>query len=176
MLIDDLFKQVLTLLVEDGYDKMEDYLVDGTKVEANANRHTFVWKKSAENFQNKLRANVDQLISQIDEIIEEEQASDEPETEKPVITTEKIQMKVQEWETRLREEPSNKVLKKAVKKMKEDYLPRSRKYDEQLNICGERNSYSKTDQDAYDSYLVIPTNMVFNKRVLIRSKGCALFN
>lgn len=76
-LIDDLFKQVLSLLVEDGYVKMEEYFIDGTKVEANANRYTFAWKKSAEHFRNKLRANVDQLISQIDEIVEEEQAFDD---------------------------------------------------------------------------------------------------
>ena len=147
-LIDDLFKQVLTLLAEDGYVNIEDYFVDGTKVEANANRYTFVWKKSAEHFQNKLRAHVEQIITQMDGIIEKEQTSDLVEIEKPIITTEKIQRKVQEWETRLQKEPANKLLKKAVKKMKEDYLPRSQKYDTQLDICGERNSYSKTDVDA----------------------------
>lgn len=37
----DLFREMITLLVADGYVNMEDYFVDGTKIEANANRYTF---------------------------------------------------------------------------------------------------------------------------------------
>ncbi len=37
---------VLELPVEEGYVKLEHYFVDGTKIEANANRCTFVWGKA----------------------------------------------------------------------------------------------------------------------------------
>ncbi len=44
--IEEVFTSVLELLVEEGYVKLENYFVDGTKVEANANRHKVVWAKS----------------------------------------------------------------------------------------------------------------------------------
>lgn len=143
-LIDDLFKEILVLLVDEGYVQLEDYFVDGTKIEANANRYSFHWKKSAIRYREKLKENVDQLIAQIDGIAQEEQACDEEEEE----LTERVESKVQEWEERLHHNPEQKELKKAVKKMKGNYLVRSKKYDEQLAVCGERNSYSKTDPDA----------------------------
>ncbi|WP_163152353.1 transposase, partial [Anoxybacillus sp. MB8] len=146
-LIDDLFREMITLLVADGYVNMEDYFVDGTKIEANANRYTFVWRKSAEKYQEKLHANVDQLIAQIDAIVKEEENTEEIDAS-PAFTSKEIREKTEEWEKRLEVEPDNQPLKKAVKKMKEDYLPRSEKYENQLQVCGDRNSYSKTDTDA----------------------------
>ncbi|GIW50150.1 MAG: transposase [Anoxybacillus sp.] len=143
-LIDDLFREMITLLVADGYVNMEDYFVDGTKIEANANRYTFVWRKSSEKYREKLRKNVDQLIAHIDGIVAEERKEDTPST----LTPEDIRKKTEEWEERLKVEPNNQPLKQAVKKMKEDYLPRSEKYEHQLEVCGDRNSYSKTDTDA----------------------------
>ncbi|GGJ77885.1 transposase [Anoxybacillus voinovskiensis] len=145
-LMDDLFREMITLLVADGYVNMEDYFVDGTKIEANANPYTFVWRKSAEKYQEKLQANVDQLIAQIDAIVEEENAEEIDAS--PAFTSKEIREKTEEWEKRLEVEPDNRPLKKAVKKMKKDYLPRSEKYELQLQVCGDRNSYSKTDEDA----------------------------
>ncbi|MBX0335642.1 IS5/IS1182 family transposase, partial [Pontibacter sp. HSC-14F20] len=37
---------------------------------------------------------------------------------------------------------------KQVKKLAEEHLPRLQKYEEQLEKLGERNSYSKTDEEA----------------------------
>jgi hypothetical protein len=42
----------------------------------------------------------------------------------------------------------NKAEQKQMKKLREDYLPRLEKYEEQLEKLGDRNSYSKTDEDA----------------------------
>ncbi|ANX13435.1 transposase [Fictibacillus arsenicus] len=145
-LIDDLFKQVLVLLVEEGQVQLESYFLDGTKIEANANRYTFVWKKSTEKYKEKLEGKVEELITQIDGVWREEASCEDK--EKTVISPEKIQNKVDEWEEKLEKEPKNKELKKAVKVMKKDYLPRSLKYKKQLSICGDRKSFSKTDPDA----------------------------
>lgn len=43
---------------------------------------------------------------------------------------------------------SDKKLRKAVSKIKEESLPKLDEYDKHLEILGERNSYSKTDPDA----------------------------
>jgi hypothetical protein len=85
-LVEELFKQVLMLLVEEGHVHLDDYFVDGTKIEANANRYTFVWKKSAENYKNKLETKMGQFIKHIDEITAEEET-------KSIITSEKIEKK-----------------------------------------------------------------------------------
>jgi transposase len=145
-LIDDLFKQVLVLLVEEGQVQLDQYFLDGTKIEANANRYTFVWRKSTEKFKEKLESKVEELITQIDGVWQEEASCEEK--EKTVITPEQIQNKVEEWEEKLEKEPKNKELKKAVKKMKQDFLPRSLKYKKNLSVCGDRKSFSKTDHDA----------------------------
>ena len=47
-----------------------------------------------------------------------------------------------------REGVSDKKLRKAVSKIKEESLPKLDEYDKHLEILGERNSYSKTDLDA----------------------------
>lgn len=103
--MEELFKQVLMLLVKEGHVHLDDYFVDGTKIEANANRYTFVWKKSAENYKKKLETKVDQLIRHIDEITAEEET-------KSIITSEKIEKKVQEWEKRL--SPTKRQIRKTA--------------------------------------------------------------
>ncbi len=47
-ILEDLFYQVVHLLHEDGEVEYEHLFVDGTKIEANANRYTFVWRKRVE--------------------------------------------------------------------------------------------------------------------------------
>lgn len=64
--IEGLFTELLILLVEMGYIKLEEYFIDGTKVEANANRYTFVWAKSNQTYQKKLAEKVKALFEEIE--------------------------------------------------------------------------------------------------------------
>ena len=63
------FSAIRTLLIEQGYVTLETYFVDGTKVEANANRYTYVytyvWKKSVAGNKTKLEAAIRELLRQI---------------------------------------------------------------------------------------------------------------
>jgi transposase len=43
-LMDELFEAMIMKLIKDHYISMENYFLDGTKIEANANKFTFVWK------------------------------------------------------------------------------------------------------------------------------------
>ena len=52
--------------MEEGYVTLESYFVDGTKVEANANRHKVVWAKSRAKYQERLREKVKELLKEID--------------------------------------------------------------------------------------------------------------
>ncbi|KIV49834.1 transposase, partial [Aneurinibacillus migulanus] len=38
------FFSLVDLLRQEGLVKLEDYFLDGTKIEANANKYTFVWR------------------------------------------------------------------------------------------------------------------------------------
>ena len=44
--LQQIFVQVVQLLVAEGLLNIKELYVDGTKIEANANRYTFVWGKS----------------------------------------------------------------------------------------------------------------------------------
>ena len=49
-IIGEVFAKVLELLIEQGHVKLEDYFVDGSKLEANARRHTAVWAKNTKRY------------------------------------------------------------------------------------------------------------------------------
>ncbi|MDD6880804.1 MAG: hypothetical protein PUE18_04435, partial [Firmicutes bacterium] len=42
----DILRQLVVLLHEKGLLSLEDAFIDGTKIEANANKYSFVWKKA----------------------------------------------------------------------------------------------------------------------------------
>ncbi|MCY0863842.1 MAG: transposase [Sulfobacillus sp.] len=73
-LLDDVCVQILRQLIEDGYIALEHYFLDGTKIEANANRYTAVWKKSVEGYKTSVEALIRELLKQIDPIVAEENA------------------------------------------------------------------------------------------------------
>jgi len=43
--MDEVFIATVKALAAKGYVKLEDYFVDGTKIESAANRYSFVWKR-----------------------------------------------------------------------------------------------------------------------------------
>ena len=54
----ELLEQFVAMLVEWGFVSLATVFIDGTKIEANANRYSFVWKKSTEKKLAKLRAQI----------------------------------------------------------------------------------------------------------------------
>jgi len=147
------FFAVVDLLKEEGLVKLEDYFLDGTKLEANANKYTFVWKGSTLKYDQKLDEKFHQIVLSIEEVARlDEEAEHEKDLQEKLgetpVTSEKIAETVKRIEERLGHEPKNKVLKKAKRQLENDLLPRKQKYEEQKKILGDRNSFSKTDQDA----------------------------
>ncbi|MCK4741744.1 MAG: hypothetical protein KAS80_05630 [Anaerolineales bacterium] len=49
------------LLIGECYVQLEDYFLDGTKVEANANRYTWEWARSTRRFKQKLQRSFNYL-------------------------------------------------------------------------------------------------------------------
>lgn len=151
--IDEVFAMVVELLIESGHVKLENYFLDGTKIEANANRYSFVWGRATKTFKERMQKEVKELLKRIDEANEEEEKrygdKDLDELgEDATVTPEMLEETVKKINERLKREPENKELKKAENKITKDYLPRAKKYEEQEKKLGDRNSYSKTDPDA----------------------------
>lgn len=162
-MMDSLFEQMIHQLIEQNYITMENYFLDGTKIEADANKYSFVWKKATQNFEGKLKAKINETIQHIHELAASEpiQLNEQVEEATPeqleemaeameeqiVALTEAIDL---EADTEKRKELRSKrsQWKKPVKAIREDFLPRLEKYRQHHEIFGDRNSFSKTDPDA----------------------------
>ncbi|RCW39163.1 IS1182 family transposase [Paenibacillus prosopidis] len=151
--LETVFTAVLQFLAEENYVKLEHYFVDGTKIEANANRYTFVWGKAVVKQKAKLQEKVQTLFATIEEAENQEEQTNSGQDlselgEASKITSEKLETAVKQLEERLQDKPKNKPLKKAVRVLRKDLLPRLQKYESHEEILGDRNSFSKTDKDA----------------------------
>ncbi|QKS48779.1 IS1182 family transposase (plasmid) [Paenibacillus cellulosilyticus] len=152
--LEDVFTAVLQFLVEEKYIKLDHYFVDGTKIEANANRYTFVWGKAVVKQKAKLQEKVQTLFAAIEaaEIAEEQEyqgkALPELGGDASSVTSKKLDEAIERLEAKLQERPKDKPLKKTVRILRKDLLPRLQKYEYQQEVLGDRNSYSKTDKDA----------------------------
>jgi transposase len=105
--IEDIFTSVMELLIGEGYVKLENYFLDGTKIEANANKYSWVWGKSTRRYKQKLQETVKELILQIEQANAaenaeygdrdlEEMGPDEP------LDSHKLEQKIQELNQRLK--------------------------------------------------------------------------
>nr|WP_245934824.1 transposase [Anoxybacillus vitaminiphilus] len=161
-MMDELFEAMILKLIEENYITMENYFLDGTKMEANANKYSFVWKKSTDRLKGKLKEKIQETLRKIEEISELEAKSYQMESEIAPSQLEEVAHQLEETVEALTKEVENETntevrkekrkelrkWKKPLKLIREDYLPRLAKYNQQNETFGDRNSYSKTDKDA----------------------------
>ena len=152
-IIGEVFGIVLELLIEQGHVKLEDYFVDGSKLAANARQHSAVWAKNTQRYKQGVQEKIGELLEEIEAVNQAEQEAygdqDLPEMgEEADIDSQRLKEKIDELNERLRQGCEDKDLKKAVRKMEKDYLPRLEKYEQQEEKLAGRNSYSKTDEEA----------------------------
>ncbi|WP_440706253.1 IS1182 family transposase [Heyndrickxia oleronia] len=160
-LIRQCFVQFRCQLIEEKLIDQEAIFIDGTKIEANANKFTFVWKKSIEKYHHSLIERSNQLYNELleNEIIPEiEREGDEQLSLKELAQlVGKVDNVVAEYDKQIEESsdvPERKALRserkypKQVRKQLIDFVLRKQKYQRDFEILGTRNSYSKTDLDA----------------------------
>lgn len=145
--------EVLKILLAGKYVKLKNYFLDGTKLEADANQYSGVYAKNTRRYKQKVEEKIKTLLDEIDAINEAEEAEYGDKDLEELggdgsLTAEKIEKAVEQINQRLKREPENRKLSQAVKKIKQEYLPKQRKYEEQERKLQGRNSYSKTDPDA----------------------------
>lgn len=142
--------EVSKLLFDLGEISGETIFIDGTKIEANANKYTFVWKKAVTKSQAKL------LIRLADFVAECEQLYDIIIVYGNVIKI-KHAKKLRKKRYALKDRENitfvhgigkrKTPLQKSIGTL-EEYLSKLKEYNQKLHICGDRNSYSKTDNNA----------------------------
>lgn len=145
-----IFAIMSNLLYDIGEISGETIFIDGTKIEANANKYTFVWKKAVSKNQAKLLLKLVDLLAECEQIYDIKIVYGNTVKMKHVKKLRKKLYALKESENLVfvhgigkRKSP----LQKSIEKL-EEYLSKLKEYNQKLHICGERNSYSKTDHDA----------------------------
>jgi len=71
-ILEEVFVELLDFLHINGYIKFDTYFVDGTKIEADARKYSYVWRKNTERYKKQLGEKVKQVLKEIEEINAEE--------------------------------------------------------------------------------------------------------
>lgn len=143
----DIFRQIVILLSEEGLLNLKEVYVDGTKIEANANRYTFVWGKSVKTNKERMIKQIDELWQYTQAIAAEELKDTEPLSFKP-IDKEKVEQTIKNIEEAIKDKEVPKKIKEKLKYAKKNYPNKLEEYQAKETILEGRNSYSKTDTDA----------------------------
>jgi len=143
----EVFSNVVEHLIEMGYISLKEVYVDGTKIEANANRYTFVWGKSIETNKSKIKKQLQELWEYAQSIAKEELQANQPEDFEE-IDAEKLKQVVEKIESALEGKQVCKKKRQKLTYAKKNWPKNLEKYEKQQEILNGRNSYSKTDEDA----------------------------
>lgn len=169
--IENIFCSINQVIFEKENVDLEHGYIDGTKMEANANKYSWVWKKSC-------ITNRDKVFKKVSEIIEKINKEDlvflnvkfEKREEYAIEYMEEI---IQKYKELFDINENNFVHGKGVRKTKYQrnfeilvvYKERLKKYAKHIEICGEnRGSYSKTDKSA--TFMRIKKDYMGNDQLL----------
>ena len=141
------FSQVVLLLVEKGVITLKEAYLDGTKIEANANRYTFVWGRSITKSKERIKKQLDELWAYAESVAKEELENNEP-VYFEKIDQDSIRQTISIINNALKDKPVNKKVKQKLDYASKHWPENLNKYEQQEKHLGNRNSYSKTDQDA----------------------------
>ena len=142
-----IFTQVVAMLVESGHVSLKEVYTDGTKIEANANRYTFVWGNAIKTSKGKMEAALKQLWQYAESVAAEELRDQTPATFAP-ISSQQVKETIDKIDQALKDKPISKKAKQKLDYARKNFADRVTKYEGQEKILQQRNSYSKTDPDA----------------------------
>lgn len=166
MTIDNFMNNCLTESIEKIFSEINSYIfdienvdlnhiyIDGTKLEANANKYSWVWKKSSVKNRKKTFDKISVLLGEINKAIICLGVKFDIRSEYAVEYMEQI---TAQYVTLVDLHPEKAVRGRGHRKSTEqrcyerlvEYTDKLKKYSEHIRICGKgRNSYSKTDNGA----------------------------
>ncbi|EDP68532.1 cassette chromosome recombinase B1 [Carnobacterium sp. AT7] len=160
-LLPELFTEFTVKLKTENLISMNELFIDGTKIEANANKYSFVWKKAIDRYATSLRMKTKQyFVDEIQPLVEESMVIDDLEDisigELEDLTT-LIEKEINQLTTDIEDHPvhgknpkkqKRRRLKKHLRKLKNDFILRKRNYEAHDKVFNGRNSFSKIDLEA----------------------------
>ena len=124
--------------------------IDGTKIEACANKYTFVWKKAVTKNLKRLLEKLAEFVAECEEMYGIKLVYENQVKIKHIKKLRKKLYALKEEENiefvhgcGKRKNP----IQRSIEKL-EEYLNKLKEYTQKIHVCGERNSYSKSDNDA----------------------------
>lgn len=146
----DILCQLVVLLHERGLLSLEAAFIDGTKIEANANKYSFVWKKATAKKTEKLLKKIhDELPAKLKEVGIRFHVPEK-------IAVRQLKKLWKRIHARIKTDGIELVSGRGKRKTRlqrlsewvDQCLAKLKQYTNDIHICGNRNSYSKTDHDA----------------------------
>jgi len=147
---EQLFQQICRLFHQAGYLSLEQVFIDGTKIEGNANKYSFVWKKSSEKRLKKLQTRIyEELPALLQEAGIHFRVPEKVQIRhlKKILKKLAVRREKEQIEFVYGKGKRKTSLQRTTEKVTE-WLDKMKRYTQDLHICGNRNSYSKTDHDA----------------------------
>ena len=169
--IEQIFTEINTYIFDVDKVDLNHTYIDGTKIEANANRYSWVWKKSCTKNRDKVFEKVSVLIDEINKKTlsflgikiekREEYAIDYLED---ILNELKIATGINP-EKFVNGRGHRKSIEQRQYQKLEEYKERLKAYAKHIEICGEqRNSYSKTDHSA--TFMRVKSDYMGNGQLL----------
>lgn len=142
----EVFDQIVQLLVDEGLVSLKEVFLDGTKIEANANRYTFVWGKSITTSRERIKKQLRELWDYAQKVAASELENNEPDFKE--IKPEKVKQIIGSIDKALSGKKVDKKVRQKITYARKNWPGKLREYDKLSQRMGERNSLSKTDTDA----------------------------
>ena len=142
--------EMTNFLYEVGEILGDAIFIDGTKIEACANKYTFVWKKSVSKNLERLLCKLANFVAECEEMYGLKLVYENVVKMKHV---KKLRKKLyalkHEENIQFVHGPGKRKtpIQRSIEKL-EEYLNKLKEYTQKIHTCGKRNSYSKTDKDA----------------------------
>ena len=149
--IEKIFHAINRWIFEKEHVDLKHLYIDGTKLEANANKYSWVWKKGTEKSRYKLFGKITALLEEMNESLASFGVRMELNTE---YAPEYLDLLLERYLeaahiTFVSGRGHHKSREQRYYEQLTAYTEKLKEYTEKLRICGpERNSYSKTDRDA----------------------------
>lgn len=145
--IKKIFAEVVLLMVESGHVDLQKVYTDGTKIEANANRYTFVWGKSLAASKKRIAGQLNEFWQYTQKIARQEMKDTTPTTFNPT-SSEQVRDAIEKIEQALKGQDIEPKMRQKLSYAKRHWPAKMKEYKEKEDLLGQRNSYSKTDPDA----------------------------
>lgn len=102
-----IFTQVVELLIAEGLLNIKELYTDGTRIEANANRYTFVWGKAIKTSKERIKKQLDELWKYAQQLAFEEMDDTDP-SGFDKIDAEKVEKTIDKINEALKDKPAGK--------------------------------------------------------------------